>query len=156
MKLRKVIVECKPDELLAKTLGFKRYEIVHQPNKGEVCNFLEKSGIHFAVINEDPNSNQPKYLKQFSLAEEKYGITKLIHKKENKTIFILKPRLEEWILSRCKASVIKPEDYYLPSNNKDLKDVVNYHLNHFEKLLHALSNKKDKGIVFLQKESGAK
>ena len=144
MKKTKIIVECKPDELLARILGFKRNEIAHQPNKGEVCNFLQKSDTHFAIIDEDPGTGQPNYLKQFSIISDKFGIIKLVHKEEKKTIFILKPRLEGWILSRCSDSAIKPEDHFLPSDNKKLKYVINYHLNHFEKLLQTLSDKKDK------------
>jgi len=43
--IKKVIVECNPDEVLAQVLGLSRKEIVHQDNKGEVCNYLDKYDV---------------------------------------------------------------------------------------------------------------
>ena len=146
----KVIVECKPDEKLIKILGVARNRVAHQPNKGEVCNYLFKSDNYIALIDEDPNSSQPKHLQKFVLVEEKHDINKLIYKAENKTIFILKPRLEEWILKRCNLTGIKPESHYLNSNNKRLKDEINNKLHHFETLLSDLLNKEDEGLLYLK------
>lgn len=147
--IKKVIVECKPDELLAKSLGLNRKEIVHQSSKGEVCNHLMKSEISLAIIDEDPNSSQPKHLDKLTKIEEKFDVRYLQLKSENKTILVLKPRLEEWILKRCKESNIDIKKYHLPSNNKALKDVINYHLPYFEKLLNELK-KKDEGFYYLK------
>lgn len=149
---KKIIVECKPDEKLARAIGFTRVEVAHQANKGEVCNQLMKSDIMLALIDEDPNSSQPKHLNLFSFIEEKHGIKILKLANKNKTILVLKPRLEEWILSRCLASNISPETFHLSSNNKRLKDEINNKLNHFELLLTALLNNNDPGINYLKEQ----
>jgi len=150
-KDRKVIVECKPDEILAKALGLKRNEVVHQPNKGEVCNLLKKTDIQIAIIDEDPlSASQPLYLNSFTLVEEIYDVRYLLSKPENKIILVLKPRLEEWILKRCKETGVDPKNHHLPMDNKRFKDVINYHLNHFENMLHELNVKQDAGINYLK------
>ena len=148
--MKKVIVECKPDEILVKTLGLTRNEVIHQSNKGEVCNFLKKDIIPLAIIDEDPNSAQPSYLQDFTIIEERFEVKLLRHKKDKKTILILKPRLEEWILKRCRETAVKPETHFLPSNNKELKDVINYHLPKFENLLKNLLLKNDAGLNYLK------
>lgn len=149
---KKIIVECKPDEILAKSLGLTKKEIAHQPNKGEVCNLLMKTNISLAIIDEDPNSGQPKYLSKYTHKEDKHDVINLHLKSENKTILILKPRLEEWILKRCKESAIEPETHFLSSNNKKLKDEINYHLINFSKLLDELIQKNDAGLLYLREQ----
>ena len=146
---KKIIVECKPDEKLARAIGFTRVEVAHQSNKGEVCNHLMRSEITLALIDEDPNSSQPKHLKSFSLIEERHGVKKLKHHSLNKTILVLKPRLEEWILSCCLESNLKPETFHLSSNNKRLKDEINNKLVYFENLIAALKDSHNPGIKYL-------
>lgn len=147
---KKVIVECKPDEKLVRVLGMTRTDVAHQPNKGEVCNHLDRSDINLAIIDEDPGSGQPKLLEKFKEVEVKYGIKKLQAK--NKTILIIIPRLEEWILARCEASDVKPETFHLPSNNKRLKDEINYKLERWDELLQELLKKGDQGLLYLKEQ----
>jgi len=150
--MKKFVVECKPDEKLAKSLGYKINEIAHQGNKGEVCNYLMRNEVNMAMIDEDPwSASQPKLLKQFSEKEDKFDIKHLFLKEGNKNILILKPRLEEWILARCKATGIKPENHFLPSDKKEFKDKINYRLNHFDRLLNDLKDKNDEGLRHLTK-----
>jgi len=151
---KKIIVECKPDEILAKSLGLAKKEIAHQSNKGEVCNLLKKTKISLAMVDEDLNSSQPKYLSNYTLIENKHDVINLHSKSENKTILVLKPRLEEWILKRCKKSAVKPEKHFLPSNNVQLKDVINYPLVNFTNLLEELIKKNDDGLVYLKEQIG--
>ncbi|OFX30686.1 MAG: hypothetical protein A2X08_07565 [Bacteroidetes bacterium GWA2_32_17] len=151
---KKIIVECKPDEILAKSLGLAKKEIAHQPNKGEVCNLLKKTEISLAIVDEDPNSSQPKYLSNFTIVEDKHDVINLHSKSENKTILVLKPRLEEGILKRCKESAVNPKKYFLPSNNKQFKDTINYHLLNFSNLLEELIKKNDGGLVYLKEQIG--
>ena len=77
--MKKVIVECKPDGILVKTLGLTRNEVIHQSNKGEVCNLLKKDIIPLAIIDEDPNSGQPNYLQDFTIIEEQFDVKLLRH-----------------------------------------------------------------------------
>ena len=151
MRVKKVVTECKPDEELLHKLGFARREVEHQPSKGDVCNFLRKNTILFALIDEDPASSQPKYLSEFTLAEDNFDVKKLVHADNHQTIVILKPRLEEWIYKQCRDSKINPEDFYLPAGAKDFKDVINKRVNHYSNLLSALLEKKNGGMLHLKK-----
>jgi hypothetical protein len=148
----KVIIECKPDEKLVRILGVAKNRIAHQPSKGEVCNYLFKTVNYLALIDEDPNSSQPKHLQKFTCIEVKHDVNKLYCKAENKTIFVLKPRLEEWILRRCTASGVQPETHFLSSNNKRLKDEINYKLHYFEELLKDLLKNNDEGLLYLKNQ----
>jgi len=148
---KKVIVECNPDELLALTLGVTRKDVVHQNCKGDVCNYLEKNDVKFAIIDEDPESpGQPKYLESFTPIEEKFGVRKLCNTASGKIVLVIKPRLEEWIISQCKKSNINLADFFLPADAKGLKKVINLRLNHFDKLLQKLKEKNNDGILYLK------
>jgi hypothetical protein len=149
-RLRKVIVECNPDEILVLTLGLSRQEVVHQNSKGEVCNYHAKNDIRIAIIDEDPGSGQPRYLQEFIMEEEKFGIMKLVNNNTEKIIIVIKPRLEEWIIAQCLQSNVNPEKFFLPKEAKRLKDVINLRLNHFRDLLNELKNKQNNGMEFLQ------
>lgn len=149
---KKVIVECNPDELLVMTLGLSRKEVAHQNSKGEVCNYQSKTEIKIAIVDEDPNSGQPKYFQNFTLAEERFGIKKLVHPNNGKIILIIRPRLEEWVLAQCEQSNINPEDFFLPNDPKHLKDVINLRLNHFGRLINALKQRGNNGLNYLQSE----
>lgn len=150
--IKKVIVECNPDEILVQVLGLNKKEIVHQDNKGEVCNYLEKYDVRVAIIDEDPGSAQPNHLKKLKLVEEKFEIRKLIQANSSKVILIIKPRLEEWIIYQCKKSGINPKEFLLPNNAKELKKVINLRLEYFRNLLKELFKKENEGLKYLKKE----
>lgn len=148
--MKRVIVECNPDELLVRVLGLGIKEIAHQSNKGEVCNYLRKTDINIAILDEDPSSGQPNYLKEFNTVDEKFGVRKLQHKAVNKTILVIRPRLEEWIISQCRISGINPVDFFLPQDAKRLKDEINIRLKHFANLLAELLRKENPGLKYIQ------
>ncbi len=148
--MKKIIVECNPDEILVKGLGITAKQVAHQDNKGEVCNYMRKTNTGLALIDEDPDSGQPNYLKEFEIEEEKYGVRKLVHRKEAKTILVLKPRLEEWIIEQCKESGIVPK--HLPNKASELKKVINLRLNFFSDLIQELSKANSKGLEYLKLE----
>lgn len=146
---KKIVVECDPDEVLAKVLGLTRKEIVHQNNKGEVCNYMNKSQIYLGIIDEDPGSGQPKYLNQFQFVEEKFQIKKLYKQNTKQTILIIRPRLEEWIIGQCAKSEVNPTYFHLPNNPKQLKEVINFKLDRFKTLLEELLNRQNQGLLYL-------
>jgi hypothetical protein len=148
--MKKVVVECNPDELLVRVLGLGRKEIVHEPNKGEVCNYLRKNNIRLAIIDEDPDSGQPNYLKDFVLKEEKFGVKKLVRNPFDKTILVIKPRLEEWVIAQCTSSHVDPRKFHLPNDAKELKKVINSKLVFFGNLLEELLLKENKGLLYIK------
>ncbi|MDX2045796.1 MAG: hypothetical protein SFU87_03370 [Chitinophagaceae bacterium] len=152
MPVKRVAVECNPDELLQIKIGVPKKEIAHQANIGDLCNYLKHAGTKFGIIDEDPLSSRPTYLSEFTIAEEKHHIRKLKHPGSGKIIFVLRPRLEEWVYKQCALSGINPEDFFLPSDVKRFKDVINKRLNHFGKLIDELIIQKNPGIEYLKSE----
>lgn len=148
----KVIVECKPDEILVQVLGLNRKEVRHQNNKGEVFNYFEKNDIKIAIIDEDPDSGQPNLLKTFKLVDDKFEIRKLIQANTGKIILVIKPRLEEWVIYQCKKSGINPKDFHLPITAKELKKVINLRLERFRELLKELYKNENEGLIYLKNE----
>jgi hypothetical protein len=146
---KKIVVECDPDEMLAKALGLGRKEIVHQNNKGEVCNYMSKMQIPLGIIDEDPGSGQPKFLKQFQIVEERFNVRKLYKANTNQTILVIKPRLEEWITGQCAQSRVNLGDFHLPGNPKRLKEDINLKLDRFRALLNELLRRNNPGLQYL-------
>lgn len=101
--MNQIILECKPDEVFIRALGFSKKQIIHQPNKGEVINFLRKnpSLVCVGIIDEDPGTTQPKHLKEFvfnrELSEHNFSVFE--SKRTSHLIIMIKPRLEDsiWI-----------------------------------------------------------
>ena len=92
-----VHVECRPDELLISKLGFPGKFIVHHQGKSRVFNALSKNKGLLAMVDEDPGSAKTKYEKLLHLKEEFDGI-KYLHDKSGNKVFILKGKLENWII----------------------------------------------------------
>lgn len=147
---KRIVVECNPDEVLVKALGITAKQVAHQNDKGEVCNYMRKTEVKLALIDEDPYSGQPKYLSEFETMEDKFNVRKLFHTKDKKTILVLKPRLEEWIIEQCKVSGIVPK--HLPNNAQELKKVINLRLNFFGDLVSELLQSKNPGLAYLKNE----
>ncbi len=82
------------DDLLVSTLGITRKEIKHHNDKGRVCKALAQSFKEKAVIDEDPLSTQPKYLKNLIQIEIQHNIITLYDEEKQHTIIVIKPRLE--------------------------------------------------------------
>ena len=66
--MNKIVLECKPDEAFVKTLGFSRRNIIHQPNKGAVFNYLKKNPGAIGLVDEDPGSANPNFF--FAISRE--------------------------------------------------------------------------------------
>jgi len=138
-----IYTECKPDSTLVKMLGLPKRHIIHQQGKPEVCKQLEKRTNWKGLIDEDPFSVQPSYLKQL---QEKgdlshYGLKILNDKSKNNVLIILCPRLEEWVLEASKNAGIDIKRYNLPDDGEELHKVINTDLQKFERLVNDLKGK---------------
>jgi len=144
-----LILECKPDEKLAMTLGIARKSIRHHNDKGQVCNYLNKFNGHKGLIDEDPNSAQPSYLSTCTENSFQLGIRECIHPKGNR-IIIVTPRLEEWIVVASKHSNIDMSEFGLSDNPKQLHKEINFKLESFERLLRVLIKCKNAHLLHLK------
>lgn len=136
-----IYVECKPDYTLVKILGLSKKEIRHEGGKSKICNRLRKSSKSKGLVDEDPLSTQHPYIKTLRLLSDKDDIKVLYSEKAQNHIFVLCPRLEEWILKIAKIAKVDPEKYGLPNDANELHKIININLGKFAKLIEALKKK---------------
>ncbi len=138
----KYVVECKPDKLLLKLIsGAPKKSIIHAANKTEVIKTLFKiSDDATGIIDEDPGSSQPSYLKKFKLKHDfsDYDLAMLEENNSGKKLVVIKPRLEEWLLRAGMESGISFKKYKLPETGKDLHKVINTNLEKLKLVLNGL------------------
>lgn len=142
------LVECKPDEVLVKTLTLaSRKNIRHAGNKTEL---LKKLTEHYCdtigIIDEDPESIQPPHLQKF---KEKQDLTsynfKILHQKsKNNTLIMLRPRLEEWILAAAKEANVDLEKYKMSNDPIELHKQINIQIDKFQKLVNNLKTESNR------------
>ena len=145
-----VYVECKPDEVLVKKLGILKKMLKHENDKGRVCKRLAKLMDCTGMVDEDPLSAQPSYLKYLPIIEEKHGVRVLSDKQKGNKVIILCPRLEEWIIKSVSESGFKMSDFGLPDKANELHRVINGRLQAFQKVIDKLIELENPGILFLK------
>lgn len=139
-----IFVECNPDLALVQSLtNVTRREIIHElKGKGEICNRLRRRTNCTAMLDEDPSSGQPRYLKEAILLGDfsGYSIIVLRHDPNGNRLILLRPRLEEWILKAATEARIDVRKYDLPDDAIKLHGEINISLDKFENLLEDLKN----------------
>jgi len=139
-----IYIECKPDLALVRSLTkVTRREITHEfQGKGEICNQLRKQTNCKGLIDEDPSSGQPRYVKEARLenAFPDHDIKILHHSSTDNRLIVLCPRLEEWILKAAREAGIDIGKYNLPNNATKLHTEININLGKFKNLLEDLKD----------------
>jgi hypothetical protein len=147
-----ILVECYPDASLLRALGVSKKQLRHERGKGEVVKRVLKFDSAIGLIDEDPQSAQPRDLnnyKQVQSAEELRLLSRRDDK--NKRLIIICPRLEDWLIERAKSSGIRPEDYGLPSDPDRLHSIPRYEQKqNFLRFLTELKER-DKGMHLLRR-----
>lgn len=72
--MKDIHVECKPDEMLVRKLGFTKKKVTHYPGKSRVFRKLEKSNNQLALVDEDPGSTKTSYEQRLRFLKEVQGI----------------------------------------------------------------------------------
>jgi hypothetical protein len=147
--MKQVHVECLPDERFVSKLGFTKKQIIHHSRRSLIFKKLRKTKNHLAIVDEDPGSGRDSYEKTIIIVEEFKGIKYYKDNSVNK-IFVLKGKLEDWIVDACKQNKIKLSTFKLPERPDDLHDVINYKLDNFGKLIDELIKKRNPGILKLK------
>mgnify|MGYP000307963816 CR=1 FL=1 len=147
-----IYTECKHDSSLMLTLGIPKRQIIHLQGKPEVCKQLEKRERFLGLIDEDPFSVQPSYLKRLAVKEDlpNYGLKILKDITKHNVLIILSPRLEGWILKAAKEAGIDITRYNLPNSEEKLHEEINSDLRKLERFLDDLKGK-SKMIEALEK-----
>lgn len=95
----KVLVECYPDEMLLRVLGVPRKQLRHERCKGEVVKRVLKFDCATGLIDEDPQSAQPRDLSNYKQVHDAEGLRLLARRDDkNKKLIIVCPRLEDWLI----------------------------------------------------------
>ncbi len=116
-------LECYNDQILVQAFGFVKKSITHSGDKGKVCNDLNDSIDSIGLIDEDPDSAQPKYVNKCEIIKSELDIVIRLHKKKKNILIILCPRLEEWVLQTARESHVDITQYNLPDNPKELHSI---------------------------------
>ena len=139
-------VECKPDRLLVKKLTIATNKpIVHSGNKTKVLyDLLNNYESSIGLVDEDPHSTKPALMSYFGAPKnvKNCDLEILIDECRNNKLVVIKPRLEEWILTAAnKTGIDIRKDFNLPNNGQDLHSIININLDRYEKLIECLQEK---------------
>jgi len=136
-----IFVECYPDEVLVRVLGIARKEITHAHSKGNVYNRVMKKRNCLGMVDEDPESSEPSYIKKLQKQWQRNEVVLLLDGASNNSIIVLRPRLEEWVLKAAEECKVKIEDFGLPSNAHQLHKTLGSDTDNFKKLVEAIKAK---------------
>jgi len=147
-----ILVECYPDTSLLRALGVYKKQLRHERCKGEVVKRVLKFDSAIGLIEEDPQSAQPRDLNNYKQVQDAEGLRLLSRRDDNnKRLIIICPRLEDWLIQRAKSSGIRPEDYGLPSDPDCLHCIPRYEQKEgFRRFLEELKEQ-DKGMHLLRR-----
>jgi len=133
-------VECNPDKALLCTLGISKKQVIHSFGKGNVCNRLKKTSNAIGLVDEDPKSAQPSYIKTLELTNIKDEIKLYFDSKTDNQLIMLCPRLEEWIVLAARSANKDIMKYGLPDNANELHKVINVRQHSFQQLITNIRN----------------
>jgi hypothetical protein len=148
----KVLVECNADEAVLRALGVSKKQLRHERCKGEVVKRVLKFESAIGLIDEDPQSAQPRDLDNYKEVKTAEGLRLLVRRDdENKKLVIVCPKLEDWLIARAKSSGIRPVDYGLPTDPDRLHGIPRYEQKEgFHRFLVELKEH-DKGMHLLRR-----
>ena len=146
-----LFVECKPDETLAFALGVARRDIDHALGRARVCAQLSRHKGVTGMVDEDPGTVTPTYLKLLTEQRWEHGIRVLLDETRKNRMIVLSPRLEEWLVQTTKSAGLKMTDFGFESDNGlQLHAEINERLESLQRLIEALLTAKSPRLLRLQ------
>ena len=145
-----LLLECTPDETLARHMGCPRRHYLHLNGKGRICLRLQKSMCDIGLMDEDPGSAQPRYLSQLTLVSQQHDLRCLADKPRNHRVIVVIPRLEEWIIKTARLANIQIRTFGLSDRPNDLHREITSRLPAFEKFLISLNNAGEQRLEHLR------
>lgn len=147
-----ILVECYPDTSLLRALGVSKKQLRHERCKGEVVKRVLKFDSAIGLIDEDPQSAQPRDLNNYKQVQAAEGLRLLSRRDDkNKRLIIICPRLEDWLIQRARLSSVKPETHRIPNDPNHLHNIPRYEQKEgFPRLLAELKEQ-DKGMHLLRR-----
>ena len=140
-----IYVECDPDQVLVQVLtGWPTRKIIHEHGKYRLMAKLSKLENTRAMVDEDPNSNQPAYFNRMQVGQEfsSMGLRVLRDESRANQVVVLCPRLEEWVIRGANEAGISLNNrrYNLPASLGALRRVINMDLRKVERLVEDLAD----------------
>ncbi|HXF70087.1 MAG TPA: hypothetical protein VNK89_09790 [Thermoflexus sp.] len=153
---RPILVEGYADQTLVQALGIPPKRIRREKNKGNICNRLRRSKDEIAIMDEDPQSPQPRYLNQLEEiqleeGEEDFGIRVLRDPERNHWILLLCPNLEGWILRVAGRNRVSIQQLELPNQADELHRAWPGNLPKLEQLVQELRARGSPELEFLRR-----
>lgn len=146
-----LVVECKPDEALAVALGLSSRIVEHGTNKVGVCSQVSRRDRVSGMVDEDPQSEQPPYLRRLKMDSYSHGIRVLLDESRNCRLIVLCPRLEEWLVATARDAGLKMTNFGFSSDSGNyLHREINYRLDGVKRLTKELLERKNPRILRLQ------
>jgi len=139
-----IFVECNTERVLLRCLGIPKRETRHVGGKLKVCKMLERIPSSKALIDEDPWSHQPPYLRRLKQVGEEAGIRRLLDERTSSEVLMLCPRFEEWIIETARDAGIDLAKCNLPADGGQLHKFVNLHPQRLEKLVSELLSRSER------------
>jgi len=135
-----IYVECKPDEVLVKALGIPRRGVIHEHCKGNICNRLLKSRDSKGLVDDDPRSGQPSYVRNLKVESQGQNIKLLLDEQRSNHLIVLCPTLEEFVLKASEEAGVDVKAFGLPDTLEELHKVINIRLEKFNELIPEIRN----------------
>ena len=139
-----IYLECKPDFALVKSITrVPKREIIHErKGKSGVCKRLEGQRNCKGLVDEDPLSTQPPYIKKVRLENDlfQYELKVFYDESNGNRLFVLCPKLEDWILKAAKEAHLGMKKYGLPDTQEKFHKVINLDPSKLERLLTDLKD----------------
>ena len=117
-----IATECYPDTYLLRVFNVGRKKIRHVGTKGDVVNYTRDNPGTLGIIDEDPDSSQPKELNSYQIIEKTGSLT-LMEKGNSSRLIKISPRIEEWFYKRASLLRIDPLTYDLPRDANELHSI---------------------------------
>ncbi len=148
-----IAVECNADETLVRTLGIRKHAIVHCRGKAEVIKKLTKGQAVGGMVDEDPASIPPGYMREFEQLEVDTHNDLRWYGYHDRRLVVLSPRLEEWVIERAKRVNVLLREYKLPNDADRLHDRIasEVHQAKFEDLLLAMIDRGEEGLRTIER-----
>jgi hypothetical protein len=149
-----LLLECLPDETVARRLGCARRALQHLAGKSRICKRLAESESNIGLIDEDPNVVQPFYLRDLQLSWEEHEVRIYQDQERNHRVVVLRPRFEEWLIKTTEFAGMKMSDFGLSDRGNELHREINSRIRNLEKLLDELINQKNQRLIYLRDSLG--
>ena len=146
----RLLLECKPDEVLARVAGVPRRAIVHSPGKGNVSKSLAKNSSVIGLVDEDFGSPEPRTLSEFVELSASHDVKWKTDQTRNNRLVVVCPKLEDWVIKTARAASLKMADFNLSEDPRELHADINHRLLNLERLLNELLAQQSPRLLHLK------